>query len=175
MRLLPGKTFNGPITPKGNIPVYKENGAFSIYHYDGCILCCIFWLEFIFCDHSVRQFGSLLGALNLFSLIFCVFLYLKGRFFPSSTDSGISNNILFDYYWGTEFYPQVFGWSIKKFITCRFGMMSWGLFLISYCAKQTELSGFSNSMFISVVITILYISEILSLGKRLFTLTGYHA
>src|SRR5262245_54395195 len=27
MRLLPGKRFEGPITPKGNVPVYKANGV----------------------------------------------------------------------------------------------------------------------------------------------------
>lgn len=29
MRILPGKTFNGPITPKGNVPVYKDNGVLA--------------------------------------------------------------------------------------------------------------------------------------------------
>ena len=158
MRLIP-EIFHGPITPKGNIPVYKDNGvlAFIVTMVSFCIAS--FGFNLFSATILYDNLGALLGALNLFSLIFCVFLYLKGRFFPSSTDSGITNNILFDYYWGTELYPQVLGWSIKKFITCRFGMMSWGLFLISYCAKQAELSGLSNSMLISVFLQFVYLSK----------------
>ncbi len=159
MRLLPGKIFHGPISPKGNVPVYKDNGLFAFIVTMATF--CIASLGFNLFSASILydNLGALLGALNLLSLIFCVFLYLKGRFFPSSTDSGITKNILFDYYWGTELYPQVFGWHIKKFITCRFGMMSWGLFLISYCAKQAELGGLSNSMLISVFLQFVYLSK----------------
>ncbi|WP_115706968.1 7-dehydrocholesterol reductase [Legionella sainthelensi] len=159
MRLLPGKIFHGPISPKGNVPVYKDNGLFAFIVTMATF--CIASLGFNLFSASLLydNLGALLGALNILSLIFCVFLYLKGRFFPSSTDSGITKNILFDYYWGTELYPRVFGWHIKKFITCRFGMMSWGLFLISYCAKQAELGGLSNSMLISVFLQFVYLSK----------------
>ena len=37
--------------------------------------------------------------------------------------------------------------------------MSWGLLLISYCAKQSELGGLANSMFISVALQLLYIAK----------------
>ncbi len=159
MRLLPGKIFHGPISPKGNVPEYKDNGffAFSVTMATFCVAS--FGFNLFSASILYDNLGALFGALNLFSLIFCAFLYLKGRFFPSSTDSGITKNILFDYYWGTELYPKVFGWHIKKFITCRFGMMSWGLFLISYCAKQAELGGLSNSMLISVFLQFVYLSK----------------
>ena len=159
MRLLPGKKFNGPITPKGNVPTYKENGPLAFVTTMATFCIASFGLNLFSATILYDNLGSLLGALCLFSLLFCVLLYLKGRFFPSTTDSGITNNIIFDYYWGTELYPQILGWNIKKFITCRFGMMSWGLFLISYCAKQTELGGLSNSMFISVALQFLYLSK----------------
>jgi 7-dehydrocholesterol reductase len=38
-------------------------------------------------------------------------------------------------------------------------MMSWGLLLLSYSAKQAELSGLANSMFISVALQLLYIAK----------------
>ena len=159
MRLLPGKTFEGPITPKGNIPVYKENGALAFIITMTVFCLATFGLNLFPATILYDNLGAIFGALNLFSLIFCVFLYIKGRFFPSTTNSGITNNILFDYYWGTELYPQVLGWSIKKFITCRFGMMSWGLFLLSYAAKQAELGRLANSMLISVALQLLYIGK----------------
>ncbi|RUR05013.1 7-dehydrocholesterol reductase [Legionella sp. km772] len=159
LRLLPGKEFNGPITPKGNVPVYKENGPLAFFLTMLCFCVASFGLHLFSAAILYEQLGALFGALNLLSLITCVFLYIKGRFYPSTTDSGITKNIIFDYYWGTELYPQIKGWNIKQFITCRFGMMSWGLFLISYCAKQAELGAVSNSMLISVGLQFVYLSK----------------
>lgn len=159
MRMLPGKTFYGPLTPKGNVPVYKANGVLAFFTTIAAFCIATFGLELFPATILYDNLGSILGALNIFSFIVCALLYLKGRFFPSSTDSGTSSNILFDYYWGTELYPQVLGWHIKKFITCRLGMMSWGLLLISYCAKQSELFGLTNSMLISVALQFIYLTK----------------
>lgn len=157
MRLLPGKTWYGPITPKGNVPVYKANGIFAFLTTMSLFCIATFGLQLFPASILYDNFGYILGALNLFSLLFCGLLYIKGRFFPSSSDAGTTHNFLFDYYWGTELYPQVWGFHIKKFITCRFGMMSWGLLLLSYCSKQAELGGLANSMLIAVSLQFLYI------------------
>ena len=167
MRLLPGKPFLGPLTPKGNTPVYKANGvlAFTVT-FITFIFCTFVWKLFsptLIYDHL----GEILGALNVFSLIFCLFLYIKGRFFPSSTDSGTTGNLLFDYYWGTELYPRIGKWDLKMFTNCRFGMMSWGIFLLSYAAKQQELYGLSNAMVLSLLLQFFYIA------KFFFWETGY--
>src|SRR5690606_24815189 len=88
MRVVPGKPFMGPITPQGNIPVYKANGV-------GCYLITLllFYLgayQFHWFSPTIvyDNFGGLLGALNIFSLVFCLFIYIKGRIKPSTTDSG---------------------------------------------------------------------------------------
>ena len=48
-------------------------------------------------------FGPTIGALNIFGLVFCALLYVKGLYFPSTADSGTSGGgPVFDYYWGTE-------------------------------------------------------------------------
>lgn len=159
MRFLPGKAFYGPLTPKGNVPVYKDNGTWAFVITMATFCVTSFGLKLFSPAILFDNLGALFGALNIFSLLFCGLLYLKGRYRPSTTDSGITKNVLFDYYWGTELYPQAFGISIKKFITCRFGMMSWGLFLISYCAKQSELGGLSNSMLISVLLQFIYLAK----------------
>lgn len=159
MRFLPGKTWHGPITPKGNVPVYKANGVLAFITTMTLFCISTFGLNLFPATILYNNLGYIFSALNLFSLGFCALLYFKGRFFPSSTDSGITKNFLFDYYWGTELYPQFFGMHIKKFVTCRFGMMSWGLFLISYCAKQAELGTLANSMLISVLLQLLYITK----------------
>lgn len=159
MKAVPGKKWTGPITPNGNTPIYQANG-FSCF----IITLALFYLgayRFDLFSPTIvyDNFGSILGALNIFSLFFCFFLYLKGRFAPSSTDSGVSGNFIFDYYWGTELYPRVFGWDIKMFTNCRFGMMGWPIILLSFAAKQNELYGLSDSMFIAVALQLIYISK----------------
>ena len=159
MLYVPGKKFYGELTTKGNIPEYKANGvlAFIITF----TLFCLASFTFKLFPASILydNLGYLLGALNTISLFICLLLYFKGRYFPSSTDSGITGNFIFDYYWGTELYPMAGRLSIKKFITCRFGMMSWGLLLISYAAKQSQLYGLSNSMIVSVGLQLIYLAK----------------
>ena len=45
------------------------------------------------------------------------------------------------------------------FTNCRFGMMSWGLFLLSYAAKQHQMGTLSDSMVVSVALQLVYITK----------------
>ncbi len=157
MKVLPGKTVYGPTTPMGYTPVYKNNG-FSAF----LLSIALFWLfgfylkvfdPVIIYDH----FGEILGALNVFSLTFCLLLYFKGIYMPSTPDSGSSGNPLFDYYWGTDLYPRILGINVKHFANSRFGMMSWPLLIIAFAAKQQQLYGLSDSMIVSVALQIIYV------------------
>lgn len=159
MRFVPGKMVEGPVTPAGNIPIYKSNGVPS-YLLTLAFFCFgSFYFHWFSPTIIYDNFPALLGALNLFSLLFCLFLYLKGRFYPSSTDAGASGNFIFDYYWGTELYPRILGWDVKMFTNCRFGMMSWSLIILSFAAKQQELYGLSDSMCVAVALQLLYITK----------------
>jgi 7-dehydrocholesterol reductase len=159
MRLLPGREFRGPVTPAGNVPVYKANGplafAITLAAFYGVTLGSGLLPASIIYDH----FGELLGALNLFSLLFCLGLYLKGRFAPSSADTGTSGSFVFDYYWGTELFPRVLGFDVKMFTNCRFGMMGWPLILISFAAAQAQRHGLSDSMIVAVTLQLVYIAK----------------
>lgn len=159
MKIVPGKKFLGPVTPRGNIPVYKSNGisCYSITLLTFALLSFKFKLfaPTLIYDH----FGEILGAMTFFSLIFCLALYFKGRKYPSSTDAGSTGNFIFDYYWGTELYPRIFGFDVKLFTNCRFGMMSWGLILLSYGAKQAELYGLSDAMCVAIALQFIYITK----------------
>ena len=105
------------------------------------------------------HFLEILGALNGFSLLVCLGLYFKGRFWPSSSDCGTSQHFIFDYYWGTELYPMLGKINLKMFINCRLGMMSWAVLIISFAAKQYQLSGLSNSMLVCVSLQLFYITK----------------
>lgn len=157
MKVLPGKTVYGPKTPNGYIPVYKNNGFTAFL-----ISITLFWLfgfqlnlfdPVIIYDH----FGEILGALSIFSLFFCLILYFKGIYHPSTPDSGPSGNPLFDYYWGTDLYPHILRVNVKHFANSRFGMMSWPLLIIAFAAKQQELYGISDSMIVSVALQLIYV------------------
>jgi 7-dehydrocholesterol reductase len=157
MRFLPGKTFHGPLTPQGNIPVYKANGVAAFLGTLFLFWLCAYPLELFSPTIIYDHFGGLIGALNCLSFILCIGLYIKGIYFPSSTDTGKSGNFIFDFYWGTELYPRVFGWDIKMLTNCRCGMMGWAIIILSFAAKQQEMYGLSNSMLISVALQLMYI------------------
>jgi len=159
MKWIPGKPFLGPITENGNIPIYKANGVPCFFITISAFLIGSYGLHLFSPTILYDQLGYLLGALNCFSLLFCFFLYLKGIFSPSTTDHGTSGSFLFDYYWGTELYPRIFGWDVKQFTNCRFGMMGWPLLILSYAAKQGELYGLSNAMIISVGLQLIYVAK----------------
>lgn len=167
MRVLPGKIFEGPLTPAGNVPIYKANGPLAYGVTLALFYLCAYQFNLFSPTILYDHFPEILGALNIFSLFFCLFLLVKGTWFPSSTDCGNSGNIVFDYYWGTELYPKILGWHVKMFTNCRFGMMSWPLLLLSFAAKQQQLYGLSDSMVVSVALQLIYIT------KFFFWETGY--
>ena len=159
MKLIPGKRYSGPTTPKGNVPLYRDNGFLSFV----ITVASFFLFGSVFKLFPLTilydSLGSILLIMTLFSLVFCFLLYMKGRFFPSSTDCQRSGNFIFDFYWGIELYPRLFGWDIKQFTNCRFGMMLWPLLILSYAAKQYSLYGLiSSTMLLSVVLQMVYIA-----------------
>lgn len=159
MRIAPGKICFGPMTRNGHIPIYKANGV-SAYFITIILFYLLAFRWEIFSPTVIYDnFGGILGALNLFSWFFCLVLYFKGRISPSSTDCGTSRNFIFDFYWGTELYPRIFGWDVKMFTNCRFGMMGWALIILSYAAKQNQLHGLSDSMFVAVSLQLLYVTK----------------
>lgn len=159
MRLLPGKIFEGPLTPGGHVPRYRANGFIAYLITLFTFFFASVYLHLFSPTLIYDHFGGLLGALNLFSLLFCLFLLIKGHIAPSGPDVGASGNIIFDYYWGMELYPRLFGWDIKQFTNCRFGMMAWPLIILSFAFKQADLYGLSNSMIISVALQLIYITK----------------
>ncbi len=159
MKFLPGRKFNGPLTPNGNIPVYKANGVSAFISTLALFYISSHYLNLFSPTIIYDNFGALLGALNFFSLLFCLFLYIKGRYRPSSTDSRTTGHVVFDYFWGMELYPRILGCDVKMFTNCRFGMMGWGLILMSFAAKQTELYELTNSMTIAVALQLFYIAK----------------
>jgi 7-dehydrocholesterol reductase len=156
LRFLPGRIFEGPPSPQGNRPLYRNNGLPAFLTTVALFLGGSYGLRLFSPTVVYDHFGELLGALNGASLLLCLALYAKGRIAPSSSDAGTSGNPIFDYYWGTELYPTALGFNVKQFTNCRFGMMAWPLIVLSFAAKQRALHGFvADSMVVAVTLQLL--------------------
>lgn len=162
MKIVPGKEFKGPVTPAGNVPVYKANGMQSFFITIATFIgLSSYGLNLFPADIVYTYYSEMICALCVFSFIFCGFLYIKGVFFPSSSDNGTSGNAVLDFYWGRELYPRVFGWDVKQFTNCRFGMMAWGIIPISFFAHSFAKGGnqINYAMAVNVIIQLIYVAK----------------
>lgn len=167
-RSLPGKIDFGPETATGHVPTYVDNGVAHCFVYSllfflgsnlgpcgdageqllpdavgdaiGNMGVCEVYQPYSF-GILYDLFPSGLAFLNIFGIIFCIFLTFKGIYFPSTQDYGSSGSWVKDYLWGTELYPRVFGLDLKRFINCRFSMTFWQLAGFSFCYRSYVLRG----------------------------------
>jgi len=140
---LPGKQETGPETLTGHIPKYIDNGVkhcllFSFLFFVGSNLG---WGNLYDFGIMFDLFPATLAILNLFGIGLGIFLTVKGLTFPSTADSGSTGSIVRDLLWGTELYPRLFGWDIKRFINCRFSMTFWQLAGLSFAYRSYTLHG----------------------------------
>mmetsp|Transcript_38593 Transcript_38593/g.82341 ORF Transcript_38593/g.82341 Transcript_38593/m.82341 type:complete len:540 (-) Transcript_38593:53-1672(-) len=166
-RALPGRVDYGPETATGHVPRYVDNGVAHCFAYSALFFlgsnlgpcgeaeeqlipaignviagtgACDAYHPFNF-GVLYDLFPSGLAFLNIFGIVFCVFLMFKGIYFPSTQDNGSSGSWVKDYLWGTELYPRVFGLDLKRFINCRFSMTFWQLAGFSFCYRSYVLHG----------------------------------
>ena len=160
MRLPLGREFTGPVSPEGNVPKYVDN-AFASYIIT--LVTFVAGVELGWWKGSIliTNWGPMLLAMNIFALFFCIFLTVKGLYFPSSSDSGTTGNIVGDFYWGTELYPRILGWDVKVFTNCRFGLMLWALLPISvaYAQKEDFNGQISNEIIVNCFLQLVYLSK----------------
>jgi len=155
---VPGKRFQGPLTPNGNRPTYKLNGlACYLISISSIVACYVFGL--IPLSLVYDNLGKILNFMSYVSFAFCIFLYFKGIYFPSSSDSGASGNLVWDFYWGTELHPQLSSsFNLKQYCNCRLGMMGWAVLTFCFAAKQYDSIGYvTNSSLASLIIQQIYI------------------
>ena len=74
---VPAKTFLGPSTPTGYVPTYSANG---VQYY---LISLAAYLVLVMAMPSLpltiwHQFGQIISSLNIFSLVLCIFLLIKG-------------------------------------------------------------------------------------------------
>lgn len=140
---LPGKVESGPETLTGHVPKYVDNGVRHCLVYS-----LLFWAGSNLGPGGLYDFGiiydvfpQLVAVLNIFGILFCAFLCYKGLHFPSTADSGSSGSLIKDYLWGTELYPRLGDWDLKRFINCRFSMTFWQLAGLSFAYRSYTIHG----------------------------------
>jgi len=158
MRFMPGEVYKGPVSPNNNRPIYTDN-CFACYVASFVLYGLGVYYELFDGGVAFDLFPQLISSMNVFALVFCGVLYLKGILAPSSTDCGTTGNPVFDYYWGTELYPRIFGWDVKVFTNCRYGMTGWALICTSFAYAQYARSGLCNAISISTALQVIYLAK----------------
>jgi 7-dehydrocholesterol reductase len=159
MKYVPGKEFKATPTPTGHVPVYKANGV-QCYVISIIALFALKYYNIFNPSDVFDLLGQLFGSIVIAALVFCSILYYKGLNYPSTKDSGTNGSLIVDFFWGTELYPRIFGFDVKQFTNCRFGMMYWQLGILCYAFKQYDYYGYvSSSMLISVIVQTSYIAK----------------
>lgn len=158
LKLLPGPAIRGPITPTGAQPLYRQNGipAWIVTH--GGIFGVAWPMGWLDPGSLYEHYGSLLALLVVTSLVFCLFLYWKGRCYPSSGDAVYSGNLLLDFFQGVELHPQLVGFDLKQLLNCRVSMMGWSVICCCFLIAQHERHGaVSTGMWASVIVLVVYL------------------
>jgi len=156
--LLPGEGHFSSLTPQGNRPWYKLNGP-SAYILTHIIVALLWYFDIFSLSWIFYRYGEFLTSMCIVSFVFCWFLYFKGIYFPSTSDSGkTGHGIIWDFWWGTELHPTLFGFNIKQLVNCRIGMIGWQLCCWSACVYQYEVFGrVSPGTFVSAALHFIYL------------------
>lgn len=158
MIILPGNHYTGSITPKGNVPHYKDNALLAFFITIAAFGTLVYY-DIFNPSMIYDNFMYLIGALNLLGLILSVLLFIKGICLPSTTD--VANaGLIYGFFQGIELHPQILRCNIKLFTNSRFGMMGWALLLLSYAHKQHQATGeISDSMGVAMSLQLIYIMK----------------
>ena len=83
MKTLPGPVVEGPVTPNGNVPRYRDNGfaCFLVTMISFGLLTVLLprWSGGYSVTVVYDRFDEFLGTLTVFAHLLCVFLYVKGQ------------------------------------------------------------------------------------------------
>jgi len=157
--IISDKDIEGPLTTKNDKGFYKGNGL-ETYIITNVLYT---WACAKGVVDPVRIFDNLgyfFSTFIILGYLFSTMLYIKGLCYPNSIDCNTTGNPLFDYYWGIELHPRMFGVDIKQFTNCRFGMMIWPILLITYMFKQYDTLGYvTNALLCNCILQLVYITK----------------
>lgn len=169
MKVPGSKIFKGPPTPHGYVPVYAANGT---QYYLVSLAAFFGIISFVWpnlCLWIYHDFAAIVQVLNLTSLLLCVYLMIKGKYFPETNDpSQVWDKPLpYLFYRGVELHPRILNADIKQWTNCRVGMMGWALLVIVFCVADLQTNGFNAGPIVHATLINIY------LLKFFYWETGY--
>ena len=76
--IVPSKTFKGPTTPAGYVPVYSANGT-QYYLVSLAAYLLLVWRVPSLPTQIWRHFDDIISTANIFSLLLCLYILIKGN------------------------------------------------------------------------------------------------
>ena len=135
----PGKWIEGTLLADGTRLKYKLNGWVA-WWFTWAVLIGGVALQIFSPTILADQFGPLLTTANIFTYLFCFFLYWHGKRFGTKHER-ITNSAVYDFWLGTALNPRIGSFDLKLFCEARPGLIAWVALDLSLAAKQYELHG----------------------------------
>lgn len=135
----PGPWVEGTPLPDGTRLRYKMNGWPSWWITWACLgagAALHLYRPTILAD----QFGPLLTTTNLFTYLFCFYLYRHGKRHGTAHER-ITHSAIYDFWLGTALNPRVGDFDFKLFCEARPGLIGWVAIDLSFAAKQYAVWG----------------------------------
>ena len=154
----PGRRVEGPPLADGTRLSYTMNGWFA-WWFTWAVLGLGAALNVFSPAALADQFGPLLTTANIFTYLFCIFLYWHGSRRGGGNER-ISGNPIYDFWLGTALNPRVGNFDLKLFCEARPGLMAWVAIDLSLAAKQYEVHGaVSTPMILVCLFQFLYVAD----------------
>jgi protein-S-isoprenylcysteine O-methyltransferase Ste14 len=153
----PGKWVEGTPLSDGTKLKYKLNGWVTWWA-TWIVLGAMVYFKVFSASALYEQFGPLLTTINIFTWVFCLYLYYSRRW--SGKTEQISGNAMYDYWMGTCLNPRIGTFDLKLFCEARPGLIGWVAINLSLAAKQYEMHGYVTlPMILVCAFHFLYIAD----------------
>lgn len=156
--IVPGKEYLGPTTSFGYTPRYKANGL-QFFIVSLSAFCYLLYKDPFIAINITYNFTHILASCNVLAFILCIYLLLKGKLAPSSSEVIPSKPFIYEFYRGMELHPRLFGVDIKQLTNCRFGLLAWELLVVNFFVASTIMNGFSWAHLVSVILQTIYLCK----------------
>ena len=137
---VPGRVVEGTALPDGTRLSYKLNG-WRAWWLTGALLASCAALRLYSPAALADEFGPLLTTANIFTAVFCIYLYWHGRRFGTPHER-TTHNVIYDFWLGTALNPRIGDFDLKLFFEARPGLIAWIVLDLAFAAKQFQLNGF---------------------------------
>jgi protein-S-isoprenylcysteine O-methyltransferase Ste14 len=135
----PGKWVEGTPLADGTRLKYKMNGWFT-WWFTWAVLAGGVVLHAFKPTVLADNLGALLTTANIFTYLFCFYLYWWGKK-TGTRDERITHNAVYDFWLGTALNPRVGTFDFKLFCEARPGLIAWVAINLSFAFKQYAQHG----------------------------------